>query len=108
MTGITKQRLSDWAKESKVVKMVDKFSLVLGVTVLCTKAFLLLEHPDHFGMYYDVLLSIMLVLQFYSHVCQKQVALLFAQFLLLGECILCCLGTICSQQCLTVEIKLCL
>jgi hypothetical protein len=71
MTGITKQRLSDWAKESKVVKMVDKFSVVLGVMVLCTTEFLLLEHPDHFGMNYDVLLSIMMVLQLYMYAKNK-------------------------------------
>ena len=71
VTGSTERRLRDWAKESKVVKTVDKFSFVLGVTVLCTTEFMLLEHPDHFGMYYVVLLSVMMALRLYMYAKNK-------------------------------------
>jgi hypothetical protein len=71
VTGSTERRLRDWVKESKVVKTVDKFSFVLGVTVLCTTEFMLLEHPDHFGMYYVVLLSVMMALRLYMYAKNK-------------------------------------
>lgn len=71
VTGSPDYRLRDWAKEAKVVKTVDKFSFVLGVTVLCTTEFMLLQHPQHFGMYYISLMSIMMALRLYMYAKNK-------------------------------------
>jgi len=71
VTGSSETRLRDWAKEAKVVKTVDKFSFVLGVTVLCTTEFMLLQHPQHFGMYYVVLITIMMALRLYMYAKNK-------------------------------------
>lgn len=49
----------------------DKFSFVLGVFVLCTTEFMVLQYPQHFGIYYCVLMSAMLALRLYWYARQK-------------------------------------
>jgi len=45
----------------------DKFSFVLGVFVLCTTEFVALRYPEHFGIFYVVLVSIMMALRLYMY-----------------------------------------
>jgi hypothetical protein len=67
VTGSSERSLREWAASAPVVKTVDKFSFVLGVFTLCFTEFMVLKHPTHFGTYYVVLTSIMLMLRLYIY-----------------------------------------
>lgn len=67
VTGSSDRRLRDWVKETKVVKTVDKFSFVLGVFVLCMTEFMVLQYPQHFGIYYVILVGYLMALRLYMY-----------------------------------------
>ena len=67
VTGSSDRRLRDWAKDVRVVKTVDKFSFVLGVTVLMSTEYWCLRQPEQFGIYFVVLISVMMALRFYMY-----------------------------------------
>ena len=64
VTGSSERPLREWAKDVEVVKTADKFSFVLGVTVLMGTEYCCLRHPEQFGLYYTIMVSLMMVLRF--------------------------------------------
>lgn len=67
ITGDSEKRVRDFAQEANVVKTVDKFAFCLGVLVLCVTEFMVLRHPESFGMYYCALVSTMMALRLYMY-----------------------------------------
>ena len=67
ITGDSEKRVRDFAQEANVVKTVDKFAFCLGVLVLCVTEFMVLQHPESFGMYYCALVSTMMALRLYMY-----------------------------------------
>ena len=67
VTGSSERALSDWVQETKVVKAVDKFAFMLGLSVLLITEYVGLRQPQQFGNYYVVLISTMMALRFYMY-----------------------------------------
>ena len=67
VTGSSDRPLREWVRDTHVVKTVDKFSFVLGVNVLMCTEFMCLMHPEQFGTFYVVLVSLLMALRFYMY-----------------------------------------
>ena len=67
VTGSSERALSDWVQESKVIKAVDKFAFMLGLSVLLMTEYVGLRQPQQFGNYYVILISTMMALRFYMY-----------------------------------------
>lgn len=65
VTGDAEKPFHEWIQESHIVKTIDKFSFVVGVSILLLTELMVLQYPHYFDMYYCYLISIMMLLRVY-------------------------------------------
>lgn len=68
ITGDKSKRVRDYVKEPPVVKLKDKISFTLGVSLILLTEYFILLHPDVFHLYFMAVMVPLLIARFYLYI----------------------------------------